>query len=86
MAKQISEVHLYQGVKFGTQVIKYVLLDAAFSDATQRTGNVAEIAVEGSAPIGVRVSNAKRDEEIIIPFNNVAYIKYVKTQEIKKAK
>lgn len=86
--KQISEVHLYQGVKFGAQVIKYVLLDAAFSDATQRTGNMADIAVESGGPIGVRITNSKRDEEIIVPFNNVAYIKYAKQEvtALKKAK
>lgn len=82
MNKVISEVHLYQGVKFGNSVIKYVLLDSAYSDAGMKQGNTAEV-VEG---IGVRIFNNKRDEDIVVPFNNVAYFKYVKIAELKKAK
>jgi len=81
-SKQISEVHFYQGVKFGGSVIRFISLDSAFSDATLKRGNTAEVA-DG---IGVRVSNEKSGEEIIVPFNNVAFLKMVKVASLKKAK
>jgi hypothetical protein len=79
--KQIAEVHFYQGVKFGGSVIRFISLDSAFSDATLRRGNIAEV----EDGIGVKVSNDKSGEEIIVPFNNVAFLKMVKL-ESKKAK
>jgi hypothetical protein len=83
MNKQISEVHFYQGVKFGGSVIKFIALDSAFSDARLRKGDIAEL-----LDFGVKVSNDKREEEILVPFNNVAFVKMVKQNsvEVKKSK
>jgi hypothetical protein len=88
MEKQIAEVHFYQGVKFGNSVIKFISLDSAFSDARLRKGDEAFL-----MDIGVRVLNHAKDEEIIVPFNNVSFIKLVKNKvesakqvEVKKVK
>jgi len=70
--KQITEVHFYQGVKFGGSVIRYISLDAGITDAALRRGNEASIMMH----IGVAVDNPKSGEQIVVPFNNVAFIRF----------
>lgn len=82
-SKEISEVHFYQGVKFGGSVIRFVILDSAYSDATLRRGNKAKL----HDGVGVTVVNENSGEEITVPFNNISYIKFVKTQgNVRKIK
>lgn len=80
--EQISEVHFYQGVKFGGSVIRFVALDSSFSDARLKRGNMASIK-EG---IGVQIANAESKERIVVPFNNVAFIRYLDSAEVKDTK
>jgi hypothetical protein len=70
--KQISEVHIYKGVKFGGQVVTYVSLDSAFSDKTLAKGNLATLMEHG-----VRLTNEKTKEEVIVPFNNISFYRLV---------
>jgi hypothetical protein len=85
--KKIVQVMFYQGVNYGGSTIKYIALDEAMSDATLRRGNKAELAEGG---IGVMVTNDRSGETVLVPFNNVAYIKYETVKpvpvEAKKAK
>lgn len=76
----ISEVHFYQGVKFGGSVIKFIALDSALSDARLHRGNKAKI----DAGIGVRVYNEGTGEKVTVPFNNVAFVRWLEVDEQAK--
>jgi len=83
-SRKLTEVHFYQGVKFGGSVIKYITLDEYHSDKTLCRGHIAEL-----GDYGVTVSNTKSGECVMVPYNNVAYVRYEAQKpviESKKAK
>ncbi len=79
--KRIKMVKFYQGVLLGKDTLASFTPDDLVSDKVVTAGRTAEITERG-----VVVATRDSKMEVLVPWNNVAYVQFIEVETAKVAK